>query len=465
MLRHLLLPSFLAVLLTVTSLPLGCVPPPEEREAPETRQLTILWSGTIRGELTECDCPLAPGGLPRLASLVAEQRESSPDLSILVDVGDVAGDPREEQGVVVESELARRVRAELAYEALGFIGFDLYVPGERDLTLGVTPLVEQIEDNGGRLLSSNLWWANQAEPVGEPYHLVETELGSVALIGVSQQITASEELAARRGHDPEIEMFDPSVSLDLTLDALPTDVSFVVVFAHGTNAWARELLGVVDGVDVCVVAHEDSDPREIEQIGDAFLIKTAREAKSLGRLDILLRSDGTITFSGYPLAPTEEYERDPAVLELVDELGSRLRSAQQTLDNANVEAPHPSGGTYLGFSACGECHAEQMSSWLTTPHVSAFQALQSIGWHVVSECFECHSTGFGYATGFRGRAVTPMLSGVTCEACHGPASRDVHDPPGESGYGEVSEETCRRCHTNLRDPDFDFEAALPLVSH
>ena len=105
---------------------------------------------------------------------------------------------------------------------------------------------------------------------------------------------------------------------------------------------------------------------------------------------------------------------------------------------------------------------DETLAWYETPHVGAFHRLQEIGFHTDPECFGCHTTGFGYETGFMTRERSPMLSGVTCEACHGPASRDVHDL---EGYGGVDESTCLGCHDAQRDPDFDSERMIPLIRH
>ena len=94
-------------------------------------------------------------------------------------------------------------------------------------------------------------------------------------------------------------------------------------------------------------------------------------------------------------------------------------------------------------------------------HINAFQSLQQIGYQIEPECFECHTTGFGYAEGFVNRATTPTLSGVSCKACHSPGDK----PHEDRGRATVPETVCRRCHTAETSPDFDYEARLPLISH
>ncbi len=55
-----------------------------------------------------------------------------------------------------------------------------------------------------------------------------------------------------------------------------------------------------------------------------------------------------------------------------------------------------------------------------------------------------------------------MLSGVTCEACHGPASRDVHD---RDEYGRVNASNCLGCHTAQMDPSFSFHDSFRLIRY
>lgn len=437
----------------------GCEPPPESLSEPASSVVTLMWSGTLRGEVEPCDCPLVPGGLARLATLIDTQRDSAEGELLLVEMGDVAGPPSDDDEGI-DPELARRVRADLAYEGLDRIGYDLYVPGELDLTLGVDALVERIDAAGAALLTTSVW--RGAEPLGEGVHWIETDQGEVALLSVVAPLGERELQAARRGHDQPIATLEPLATLAMTLESVGQRADFVVLLAHGPTDWARTVLSEVDGIDLCVVAHEDEDPRGFEQVGESLLLRTAIDGKSLGRMDIELFDDGSVAFSGAPWPPSGDYEEDPDLRALVKTLPQRLDEAQRALDQANPADPHPSGAEYLGFSACGECHADVVEVWLRSDHVSAFQALQRTGWQVEPQCWECHTTGFGYATGFESRATTPLLSSVGCEACHGPSSRHVED---EVEHGEVDEQTCRRCHTAERDPDFDYDSQLELIRH
>lgn len=336
-------------------------------------------------------------------------------------------------------------------------------PGELDLTTGALPLATTIAENGAELLSTNIWIKDEASLLGQAVVWLETDYGDVAVLSALNPLDENELAAARRGHDSELSIIDAAHSLSLVLPDVVDRASFVVLLAHGPIDWARTLVGQVDGIDLCVVAHDAFDPREFEMVGNTAFLKTGRNGEFVIRFRVYLASNGEVTFGGSLVAVTESnYEEREDVLELVGALDERFQEAQTRLNTANPGAAHSSGAEYLGFSSCGECHGEQTDSWYGSRHVGSRQTLSRIGWHIEPDCFECHTTGFGFATGFESHQRSPSLSGVTCEACHGPASLYVQRmrDMGEGDVSDVDESVCRGCHTADRDPEFDFSSDL-----
>jgi hypothetical protein len=97
---------------------------------------------------------------------------------------------------------------------------------------------------------------------------------------------------------------------------------------------------------------------------------------------------------------------------------------------------------YVGSKACAKCHAQEYQTWLQSRHAGAYQTLSANpkshpphNRQFDGECIVCHTTGFGYRTGFRDRLAdltdadkSKHLFGVGCENCHGPGSLHVDDP-------------------------------------
>ena len=124
--------------------------------------------------------------------------------------------------------------------------------------------------------------------------------------------------------------------------------------------------------------------------------------------------------------------------------------------------------SYVGHKdGCRKCHLKEHRSWSRTPHAKALDLLEGDD-ASNPECLECHTTGYGEASGFTSDDDTPELAGVTCESCHGAGSgyrdKDVmedHDASVAAGLLMPDEATCLGCH-NDRSPtfsgEFDFES-------
>jgi mono/diheme cytochrome c family protein len=123
---------------------------------------------------------------------------------------------------------------------------------------------------------------------------------------------------------------------------------------------------------------------------------------------------------------------------------------------------------YVSAKKCKACHKDVYTSWKTTPHAKAFEAL-SVEEQKKPECVKCHMTGM--------MADGTAINNVECEACHGPGAdykkasimskkKWAADPEGqlamakEAGLIIPTEETCVRCHKKEGNPnfkEFDFE--------
>jgi hypothetical protein len=103
----------------------------------------------------------------------------------------------------------------------------------------------------------------------------------------------------------------------------------------------------------------------------------------------------------------------------------------------------PAVPEYKGPTTCKMCHggkgiaAGAYESWSATRMAKALESLKpntfveekkKVGldpakdYTMDANCLGCHTTGYGKPTGFVSADKTPGLAGITCEACHGPAS-------------------------------------------
>jgi thiol-disulfide isomerase/thioredoxin len=155
---------------------------------------------------------------------------------------------------------------------------------------------------------------------------------------------------------------------------------------------------------------------------------------------------------------------------VTDEELSAWRAGVATGEVERPLATMPRGPS-AGVQACAPCHKPQARQWRKTPHAHAMDHLEGEDADNVG-CVVCHATPVDSsqrvddATGFRAG------ESIGCELCHGPGAAHVADPEANPLWTLETRHApcfvqgvCERCHNEIRDPDFDLEAALGAVSH
>jgi predicted CXXCH cytochrome family protein len=110
---------------------------------------------------------------------------------------------------------------------------------------------------------------------------------------------------------------------------------------------------------------------------------------------------------------------------------------------------------YKGWSYCKACHKPKTKGWEQTRHAKAFDSLKKTNQQDLPDCVKCHVTGYGEPGGFIDYELTPEMSGVQCEACHGRGSR--HKGGEKDIIAVPGTDKCRQCHTPGQDPKFDYK--------
>ena len=78
---------------------------------------------------------------------------------------------------------------------------------------------------------------------------------------------------------------------------------------------------------------------------------------------------------------------------------------------------------YVGTTKCAACHFNQYKTWKSSAHGGAFEILPA-KYQRDASCLKCHTTGFGKPTTLA-QPTAVYVTGVNCEACHGPGSQHV----------------------------------------
>jgi cytochrome c5 len=129
---------------------------------------------------------------------------------------------------------------------------------------------------------------------------------------------------------------------------------------------------------------------------------------------------------------------------------------------------------YVGAKKCKFCHKDQYDSWQKTRHAKAWASLTEEE-QKQQKCATCHVTGHDDDG--------ELITGVECEACHGPGSEykspkimnkkkwaanpeKYEEMAVEAGLIYPTEELCVNCHKKEGNPHFKpfhFDKMKPKV--
>jgi len=171
-------------------------------------------------------------------------------------------------------------------------------------------------------------------------------------------------------------------------------------------------------------------------------------------------------------------EDDP---ELLDSFRSYDDSVKELFfRNLELKKEHLKDSPFVGDQVCSACHLESAAVWKKSRHARAFATLENLGKHYDPECLECHVVSlnpwdatensseevrkFEGKRGFLSLDLTPHLTNVQCENCHGPARGHLTNSkikPAEHNPASV----CVECHKGSHSPLFEIEKYWQKIKH
>ncbi len=447
--------------------------PVKPRPKPKPSKLTILYTGDESGQIRSCNCSkFRFGGFSRQATAVDAIRSEAKDI-VMVEGGDFLGNPESDQD---------KLKADASVKAIKLIGYNAVVPGEADLAFGAKALGAYQSASGVPFVAGNLKAPSGSALFSKPYTLVTTAGGlKVAVVGLV-------DTGVLPRNNSEFSGSDPAASLKKTLSKVRGGADFVVVVAHTTIKRGRPL-AAVPGVDVVIIAHREAEtvpmPEKdkmtvespVEKVGNCLLVKSlSRMGWSLGRLDVTIKPGGVKYAKNSLIYLGRSFEESPAIVKVYEEYNTKVqdlvvrqqkqikdqvltRLAKRGIDPAQFKKPK----LFVTSDSCKSCHEKAYDTWKASRHANAFASLVNRKQDFDPECISCHSTGAMYRGGFSDANSTPELINVQCESCHG--SGAGHSAVPSKGYGAIGEETCRSCHTEEFNPDFEYEKMWKQIAH
>ena len=373
-------------------------------KSPEPPSVVILYTGGTRSHLEPCGCyQEQSGGLPRRAYLVSEIRKHGIP-ALLVDAGDIFDGTED-----IDFQ-----RCQVNLKAMSAMGYDAIALNQNDRNYGDAYLIEQRAAASFPFLGENGIYTQAA--------VVKT-VGELSIVLTS---TSTES------------------------DLPNADVSI----ALGTHP--SEQLSNTD----ILISPERMEHRQ--RTDGPLWVGSTSEGKTLGFLALWINADGKLSrHHAAQLALTGDVPEDESVRQL---LTGFYREVAQSSEHKSLFAEQrleqdPQNG-YVSATACQRCHEQEYLQWSATRHAFAFETLLKKERYFDPNCVSCHTTGFGYQTGFQIGDETSAFKGVQCETCHGPGKQHVGNPKKSNIRSGEDTSLCLTCHDTKHSPGFTEVVAL-----
>lgn len=431
----------------------------------QAQEVCLLFSGEERGYLEPCGCakPLLGGVAKRHTFL---KSLSEPWLS--VSLGDLVGGDTLAAGHVRRQD---ELKAETLVQALKIMDYSMHNLGEMDLDMGLEVLAYLFPPDSVPLLSSNVQPSSPLIEVA-PYKVLEVVSGGKTLrVGFLGVLSPSLVGAPPSG----VEIIPPAEALPPLVRELKDKVDVLVLLSHASMEESLKLARDFPEFQLIASGHRADHPVVVKE-GKTWVFTPGIKGKHL----VLYRYNPD-KGSGVMETVTldERLEASAPMLSLLDNYQERLK--EEKLLSRVERFPLPGQTSYVGSRACSPCHPAVSQHWESTLHATAYETLLKVGRASDPECVACHVVGLNYVSGFQSQDISPDLTGVGCEGCHGPGSlhiaecgmqsveRGIPDSefriPHSGRYGKASPELCKGCHDPEHSPTFQFGPYWERIRH
>ncbi len=434
----------------------------------------LVVSGEQNGYLQPCGCTDGQlGGLGRRYDLIDKLRAKGWPVAA-VDLGNLIHDPAGSRG----GPQQERIKFDTALKALAAMKYSAVAVGPEDLKLGVGEMLGLLINLKSPLfLSANLKPTEGFEDAVRPSMVLNAgpvKLGVTAVIepAVYEALADPDKATLLTARKPE-------EVLPAVLAQLEKDSEIQVLLVQGTPEEAARLAKQFPGFDLVVSTAKFDDPDERPEVvngGKTTIINVGRKGKYAGVVGLFPGKSPTVTFTLQPLESPSFREAEP-MRALIDDNFPSILKMMGVVENFSRTAntQYPEGAEYVGAESCQSCHPNTFAKWSSTKHAKAYNVLTNPkrNREADAECISCHTTGFGYNTGWASAEKTPFLKGNQCENCHGPGSKHNAEPDNiafRAPMVRTAESAdkggfCISCHNDDNGPHFKFQPYYAQIFH
>ena len=378
-------------------------------ESGEPPDVVILYTGGTRSHLEPCGCyQEQSGGLPRRAYVVERFREYGVP-TLLVDAGNIFDG---------EAEIDAK-RCAVNLKAMFLMGYNAVALSESDLAYDDTYLRRQ------RAVATFPFLAPTAacDDFTQPFIVERVSGHTIGFVAgeACEEVVSQADVVVALGH--------PEGTAHIDIVICPDEIA--------------------------ATASEDG----------TLYVGCKSEGKTLGMLALWLDTDEKLArHYATELALTGDVGESEPIRQLLTDFYQNVAEENGNPQGAVLFAEQvleqQQGNGYVSATACQQCHEQEYLQWSATRHAFAYETLLKKERYFDAGCISCHTTGFGYPTGFQIGDQDSALEGVQCETCHGPGKQHVGNPKKSNIRSGADTSLCLECHDTKHSPGFAEVAAL-----
>lgn len=416
-------------------------------------EVLIVFSGEELGSLEPCGCFEGQiGGISRRGALIDALRKQKKTV-IPVSLGDMP------KGIGRQQE----IKAEALCRAMDEMGYVAHNLGEKDLEIGL-PLISYLSQAYKvKFLAGNVEFADAIPLDRNQFIVKEFSVAArpckIAFTGIVSKSLISDHFSGG------VTVHDPVESLRPLVKELRGSVDLIVLLSHAPLEESVEIAKLFPEIGLIISGHGIDEPEDSATYHNNTLIVTAgTKGKYLGVVTYSM-DKAHLMRKAVSLMPLGSAQKDSqGMVSLLKEYQQRL--IDEDLLGQTVQAPLQDGAFYVGSATCGVCHKVVYRHWLTTRHGAAYNTLVAMGHQFDPECIACHTTGYGYVSGFLSEKENKHLIDVGCESCHGAGSlhtANVNDTAYK--HRSAGEVRCVTCHDSEHSAKFKFDEYWEKIKH
>jgi len=410
---------------------------------PGEREAVIVYCGVSHGQIEACSCGNNPsGGLTKAATVLDRLRAGGTPL-VHVHPGDLFSFEKKPAKMSFVAEAA----AVLDYDAIAF--------GDQELIDGLPRFQKLATQYTLPFVSANVLDRDN-RPVA-PAHVVKdlagVKVGIFAVLGDERYLYMVEDFMKEVAIQPVV------AGVDATLAALREKVDYIILLSQQDKYLDRELALRFPEINLIVGGHDERLMPVPMRVNQTLIVNAGVTSDQIGVLHLAIDPNRHVRVMGHELiSATAVTPGHPKIDEIY------RRYLKDTGAKSETE-PDPTPAVYEPRAACAACHKAIHDEFLKSKHARAWQSLVKAGREASTECWSCHSMGYGRPTGFVDPDKTPQLANVSCQACHLVA----HDHAARKVEADLdysrNQRTCEQCHTAVTSPDFNFWEKIQDIDH